>query len=143
MGGDYDTPQISSRAIRIPGVMYPPRGSKTQAGPKQCIVSSQLPEGDAQIRPRTGSNPTVTFAIQFKKCWTAGRGPVAGLTKPGYRLTKPDVMPVIFFGTQIAAAPFYPGYSFSQESVSMLGTHFSRHPWMFNYSVCLPHPAEN
>jgi hypothetical protein len=89
MGGDYDTPQISSRAIRIPGVMYPPRGSKTQADPKQCIVSSQLPEGDAQIRPHTGSNPTVTFAIQFKKCWTAGRVPVAGLTKPGYRLTKP------------------------------------------------------
>jgi hypothetical membrane protein len=52
-------------------------------------------------------------------------------------------MPVIFFGTQIAAAPFYPGYSFSQESVSMLGTHFSGHPWMFNYSVCLPLPAEN
>jgi hypothetical membrane protein len=42
------------------------------------------------------------------------------------------VMPVIFFGTQIVAAPFYPGYSFSQQSVSMLGTHFSRHPWIFN-----------
>jgi hypothetical membrane protein len=41
-------------------------------------------------------------------------------------------MPIIFFGTQIAAAPFYPGYSFSQQSVSMLGTHFSRHPWIFN-----------
>jgi hypothetical protein len=36
------------------------------------------------------------------------------------------VMPVIFFFTQIAAAPFYPGYSFSQQSVSMLGTHFYR-----------------
>ena len=42
------------------------------------------------------------------------------------------VMPIIFFGTQIAAAPFYPGYSFAQHSVSMLGTHFSRHPWIFN-----------
>jgi hypothetical membrane protein len=41
-------------------------------------------------------------------------------------------MPIIFFGTQIVAAPFYPGYSFSQYSVSMLGTHFSRHPWIFN-----------
>jgi hypothetical protein len=49
--------------------------------------------GRCTNRPRTGSNPTVTFAIQFKKCWAAGRGPVAGLTKPGYRLTKPDVMP--------------------------------------------------
>src|ERR1700692_4702234 len=42
------------------------------------------------------------------------------------------VMPIILFGTQIAAAPFYPGYSFAQHSVSMLGTHFSRHPWIFN-----------
>jgi hypothetical membrane protein len=42
------------------------------------------------------------------------------------------VMPIIFFGTQIVAAPFYPGYSFAQQSVSMLGTHFSRHPWIFN-----------
>jgi hypothetical membrane protein len=42
------------------------------------------------------------------------------------------VMPIIFFGTQIVAAPFYPGYSFSLQSVSMLGTHFSRHPWIFN-----------
>jgi hypothetical membrane protein len=45
------------------------------------------------------------------------------------------VMPIIFFGTQIVAAPFYPGYSFSQQSVSMLGTHFSRHPWIFT-QIC-------
>jgi hypothetical membrane protein len=41
-------------------------------------------------------------------------------------------MPIIFFGTQIAAAPFYPGYSFSQQSISMLGTSFSQRPWIFN-----------
>jgi Predicted membrane protein len=41
-------------------------------------------------------------------------------------------MPIIFFGTQIAAAPFYPGYSFSQQSISMLGTSFSERPWIFN-----------
>jgi hypothetical membrane protein len=41
-------------------------------------------------------------------------------------------VPVLFVVTQIAAAPFYPGYSFSRQSVSMLGTHFSRHPWIFN-----------
>jgi len=28
-------------------------------------------------------------------------------------------MPVIFFGTQIAAAPFYPGYSFAQQSPAL------------------------
>jgi hypothetical membrane protein len=41
-------------------------------------------------------------------------------------------MPILYFSAQIAAAPFYPGYSFSQQSASMLGTHFSRHPWIFN-----------
>ena len=40
--------------------------------------------------------------------------------------------PILYFATQIAAAPFYPGYSFSQQSASMLGTHFSRHPGIFN-----------
>jgi len=46
-------------------------------------------------------------------------------------------MPIIFFGTQIAAAPFYPGYSFSQQSISMLGTSFSRQPWIFNVGETL------
>ena len=46
-------------------------------------------------------------------------------------------MPILYFGTQIAAAAFYPGYSFSQQSASMLGTHFSRQPWIFNAGVML------
>jgi hypothetical protein len=41
------------------------------------------------------------------------------------------------FVTQIVSAPFYPGYSFSQESVSMLGTHFSQDPWIFNLGELL------
>ena len=41
-------------------------------------------------------------------------------------------MPVIYFGTQLVAAPFYPDYSFSQDTASMLGTTDSRHPWIFN-----------
>jgi hypothetical membrane protein len=40
--------------------------------------------------------------------------------------------PILHFVTQMAAAPFYPGYSFSQQSASMLGTQFSRYPWIFN-----------
>jgi hypothetical membrane protein len=46
-------------------------------------------------------------------------------------------MPIIFFGTQIVAGPFYPRYSSSQQSVSMLGTHFSRCPWIFNAGEAL------
>lgn len=45
--------------------------------------------------------------------------------------------PILYFGTQIAAAPFYPGYNFSRLSVSMLGTRFSRHPWIFNLGEML------
>lgn len=45
--------------------------------------------------------------------------------------------PVLAFGSQIAAAPFYPGYSFSLQSGSMLGTHFSLHPWIFNLGEML------
>ena len=40
--------------------------------------------------------------------------------------------PILAFVAQIAAAPFYPGYSFTLQSGSMLGTHFSRQPWIFN-----------
>jgi hypothetical membrane protein len=46
-------------------------------------------------------------------------------------------MPIIYFGTQIVAAPFFPGYSFSLQSASMLGTHFSRYPWIFNAGAML------
>jgi hypothetical membrane protein len=40
--------------------------------------------------------------------------------------------PVINFHALLVAVPFYPGYSFSSHSISMLGTRFSRHPWIFN-----------
>lgn len=39
--------------------------------------------------------------------------------------------PAFYVATQIAAAPFYPGFN-SSLSVSMLGTRFSRQPWIFN-----------
>lgn len=45
--------------------------------------------------------------------------------------------PVLYFGAQIAAAPFYPGYGISPLSVSMLGTRFSRCPWIFNMGEIL------
>jgi len=41
-------------------------------------------------------------------------------------------MPLLYFGSQLAAAPFYPVYSFSRDTASMLGTSFSQHPWIFN-----------
>ncbi|HVJ06861.1 MAG TPA: DUF998 domain-containing protein [Acidisarcina sp.] len=46
-------------------------------------------------------------------------------------------MPVVYFGTQLVAAPYYPGYSFSRDTASMLGTTDSQHPWIFNLGAVL------
>jgi hypothetical protein len=41
-------------------------------------------------------------------------------------------VPVIYFGVQVAAAPFYPGYSFISRDASTLGSPGSTAPWIFN-----------
>ena len=46
-------------------------------------------------------------------------------------------MPLIYFGVQLAAAPFYPGYHFATDTASMLGTSASRHPEIFNTGAIL------
>ena len=42
------------------------------------------------------------------------------------------VAPVLYFGVQAAAAPFYPGYSFLSRDASTLGSEGSRFPAVFN-----------
>jgi hypothetical membrane protein len=46
-------------------------------------------------------------------------------------------MPFLYFGTQLISAPFYPGYSFANNTASMLGTTASLHPWIFNSGAML------
>jgi hypothetical membrane protein len=46
-------------------------------------------------------------------------------------------VPILYFGAQIAAVPFYPGYSFAQDGASMLGTSSSLRPWVFNLGAIL------
>jgi hypothetical membrane protein len=46
-------------------------------------------------------------------------------------------MPIFYYGAQLVAAPFYPGYSFSNQAASMLGTSYSREPWIFNTGLIL------
>ncbi|HEV2205948.1 MAG TPA: DUF998 domain-containing protein [Candidatus Acidoferrales bacterium] len=46
-------------------------------------------------------------------------------------------MPLLYFGVQLAAAPFYPGYHFATDTASMLGTSASRHPEIFNGGAIL------
>ena len=46
-------------------------------------------------------------------------------------------MPVLYFGSQLTAAPFYPGYSFARDTASMLGSALSLRPWIFNLGAVL------
>jgi hypothetical protein len=41
-------------------------------------------------------------------------------------------VPLVYFGVQAAAAPFYPGYSFLARDASSLGSPASTAPWIFN-----------
>lgn len=55
----------------------------------------------------------------------------------GVCLLAAAAVPILVLGTQIVAVPFYPGFNFSRLSVSMLGTRFSREPWIFNVGEIL------
>lgn len=46
-------------------------------------------------------------------------------------------MPLLYFGVQLMAAPFYPGYHFATDTASMLGTSASRYPGIFNIGAIL------
>jgi hypothetical membrane protein len=46
-------------------------------------------------------------------------------------------VPLLYFGVQLIAAPYYPGYSFATDTASMLGTAASRHPGIFNNGAIL------
>jgi hypothetical membrane protein len=46
-------------------------------------------------------------------------------------------VPLVYFGVQLIAAPYYPGYSFATDTASMLGTAASRHPGIFNNGAIL------
>jgi hypothetical protein len=46
-------------------------------------------------------------------------------------------VPVLYFGTQIIAAPFYPGYSFLTMVASVLGSERAIHPTIFNVGAIL------
>jgi hypothetical membrane protein len=48
-----------------------------------------------------------------------------------------SLMPIFYYGGQLAAAPFYPGYSFANQVASMLGTSYSSEPWIFNTALVL------
>jgi hypothetical protein len=47
------------------------------------------------------------------------------------------VVPILYFGTQLLAAPFYPGYSFRARDASTLGSPGSTLPVVFNAGAIL------
>jgi hypothetical membrane protein len=57
------------------------------------------------------------------------------LTRIG--LASAGLMPIIYFATQLIAAPFYSGYSFTHQYASELGTSVCREPWIFNIGIIL------
>lgn len=46
-------------------------------------------------------------------------------------------VPLLYFGVQFIAAPWYPGYRFATDTASMLGTAASLHPGIFNNGAIL------
>jgi hypothetical membrane protein len=52
-------------------------------------------------------------------------------------LTVAVAVPAIYFGVQLLAAPFYPGYSFNLQAASMLGSNYSQYPMIFNIGAIL------
>ena len=46
-------------------------------------------------------------------------------------------MPVLYFGAQAAAAPFFPNFSFAAHTASMLGSNLSLHPEVLNTGAAL------
>ena len=46
-------------------------------------------------------------------------------------------VPFLYFGAQLAAAPFYPGYSFLTHDASTLGSDGSTMPWILNTGAAL------
>jgi hypothetical membrane protein len=46
-------------------------------------------------------------------------------------------VPLLYFGVQLIALPWYPGYSFATDTASMLGTAASLHPGIFNNGAIL------
>jgi len=46
-------------------------------------------------------------------------------------------VPLLYLGTQLVAAPFYPGYDFVRQVASELGSPASHAPWVFNTGAIL------
>jgi hypothetical membrane protein len=46
-------------------------------------------------------------------------------------------VPFLYYGTQVVASLFFPGYSFVRQAASILGSEQAPHPWVFNAGALL------
>jgi hypothetical protein len=46
-------------------------------------------------------------------------------------------VPILYYGSQLAALPFYPGYDLLKQPASALGSDGSSQPWLFNGGAML------
>jgi len=66
--GEYGTPQISSRAVRLEDSKFAPPQELNPGGPLQFYQFTAVAEGEAQIRiPHARPNLAVMFTIQVTK----------------------------------------------------------------------------
>src|SRR3954469_24501898 len=62
--------------------------------------------------------------------------PGSPVTRPTLILLRLGVLvPFVYYGTQAAAAPFFPGFSFVGTTASEMGSTLSRHPAIFNVGI--------
>lgn len=62
--GHYDTPQVSSSAVRFETSEFKPAKEQNPGGPTQVYRFRAAAEGESQVEiPHTGSNPVFTVAI--------------------------------------------------------------------------------
>ncbi len=67
-GGQYDTPQISSPAVRFESSAFKPPKEQNPGGPTQVYRFTAAGEGEAQVRiPHTAENATFVVTIQVTK----------------------------------------------------------------------------
>jgi hypothetical protein len=124
---------VRTRTRATPETMYNAASTfkaVTAIGPaaQLCELSCVLPDGT----PRT----TIT-----------GRVPVISEVAMSNRQTRDRVTPILlrvgiaipflYFGLQLIAAPFYPGYSFVRNVASELGSDLARYPTPFNIGIMI------
>lgn len=64
--GQYDSPQITSAAVRFERAAFPPAREQNPGGPTQVYYFRAASEGEAEVRiPHTASNPAFTVTIRI------------------------------------------------------------------------------